>query len=193
MHNLIFSEANHSYHLNGVRVPCVTDIIGMLSDFSFVPEDVLDRASKFGSAVHKAVELYENDDLDMGTLHPAIIPYLNSWKKFKAETGFLVTHTEELVYSKKYGYAGTLDIAGQLQGISGILDVKTVATLHPVTALQTAGYGQAFTEQSGILIRKRWALQLKENNYRLIEYEWPSDLDVFISCLNLFNWRKNNA
>jgi len=194
MARLVFTEDPHEYHLDGVRIPSVTEIIGMLTDFSFVPKDVLERASTFGRAVHKAIELYENDDLDESMLSLPLVPYLDQYKRFVSETGFTATHTEERVYSERYRYAGTLDLAGMLNHQDAIIDTKTVSVLHPAVGLQTAAYDHAFCEMHGLKKRKRrFALQLSDTRYRLVEYKDQHDFTYFAAALSLHTWRKNNG
>lgn len=193
MSDLVFIEESHEYFLDGKRLPSVTEVIGMLSDFSFVPADIMERASAFGSAVHKAVELYELDDLDESALSTGLVPYLNGYKRFKDETGFEAHFTEERVYSFAYGYAGTLDLAGYMNDLFCIIDIKTVTVLHSVIGLQTAAYLHAFNEMNRYNYGYRYALQLKKNAYKLQDYSDQNDFTYFTAALNLNNWRVNNG
>ena len=187
-----FNEELHTYLVDGVLTPSVTQVINMLQDFSFVPDDLLERASQFGRAVHKAVELYVLGDLNESKLSEPLVPYLNQYKKFEAETGFVASHTEQPVYSK-FGYCGTFDLAGKLSGNRNpvLIDVKSCTSLHKVVGLQLAAYQQAFKETCGIITKQRFALKLTDKNYRLVEYNDPADFDIFNSCLKLHNWRIN--
>lgn len=83
--NLLFLEATHEYFLDGERLPSVSEIKEPLTDFSMVSREVLERASRFGSAVHSMVELYLSDQLDYGTLDEGLYGPLEAFEKFLAE------------------------------------------------------------------------------------------------------------
>ena len=42
---LVFNEAEHSYRLNGRRLPSVTQVLDLYNDFSMVRDDVLRQCS----------------------------------------------------------------------------------------------------------------------------------------------------
>lgn len=190
---LTFDADTHRYQLNGVSLPSVTQVIGYLNDFSQVPPETLERACHFGTAVHKATELYDLGTLDVDSLDPALVPYLDAWKKFLADTGFINEFVEEKVFSKKYGYAGTVDRIGILQRHRSIIDIKSMSSIsnsHSIS-VQTAGYEQAFSEMwdENKQSFRRYALQLKGNgNYNLVPYNDMTDFNVFLSCLNIYKW-----
>ena len=85
--DLQFSEEQHAYTLNSVVVPSVTKILQIvgISDFSKVPADILERARLFGTAVHKACELFDKGTLDERTLDTNLWPYLDAWFAFKKD------------------------------------------------------------------------------------------------------------
>src|SRR5690348_16409857 len=89
MDELLFEPDNHVYTVNGIVVPSVTQILEPLVDFSKIPAAVLEYAKLRGEAVHLACELYDQNDLDIDNLDTVIVPYLEAWIKFKADTGFV--------------------------------------------------------------------------------------------------------
>lgn len=190
---LEFIEDTHTYLLEGKELPSVTRCTGLLCDYGSVPADVLRAACEFGTNVHKATELWDQGDLDEDALDPALEPWLEGWKKFLSESGFHVRNIESRVHSKKYGYAGTLDRDGILNGKMVILDIKTPTVVNPSTGPQTAAYQQAVEEMTGEKIKGRYAVQLKANGYKLISYTDKNDFNTFLSCLNVTIWRKNHA
>lgn len=193
-----FDEASHTYKLDGNPVPSVTEILKPLTDFGRVPLEVLEYKRSLGKAVHKAIELWERQDLDVADLDPEALPYFEGWLKFKQESGFRVLHSELIVWSKKYRYAGTLDDLGtRLIGATEadeLLDVKCVWATAPETAIQTAAYQEALSESHGIKVKKRGAVQLTpESGFKFFPYRDKGDFNVFLSLLNLHNWRRNHA
>lgn len=72
-YDLVFDEEKHIYVVNGEQYPSVSAIKDPLTDFSMVHPEVLARAARFGTAVHKMVELYLADDLDYSSLDDALL------------------------------------------------------------------------------------------------------------------------
>lgn len=180
-----FDEQTHTYTHGGVRVPSVTQILKPLyGDLRFVKQDLLDYKSELGVAVHKAVELHVLGRLDYKSLVSPVSEYFAGYMKFERDTGFIGTATEVKVFSP-LGYAGTLDLAGELESGSALIDLKCTAQLSPVVALQTAAYQQAYDNK-----RKRYALRLMPNDYRLQPYERASDASDFAAFLGLLRVRQ---
>lgn len=188
--------STHTYYLDGQVIPGVTQTIDQLTSFAGIPPEVLEYASERGRLVHRATELYDNENLDFGSLDPVLVPYLDAWIKFKKESGFIPINIEQIVFHKRHRYAGTLDRAGILYDHESVLDIKAVAVLGDHTGVQLAGYQEAenSTRKKADHIRHRYAVQLKpDGTYRLRQYKDKADFSVFLSCLNLHNWRSAHA
>jgi hypothetical protein len=184
---LTFDPATHVYRYGGRVVPSVTQILGMLNDFSSVPPEKLARAADFGRNVHAAIDLDNQGALDEEALDPALLPYLNQWRRFLEETGFVVTSSEQRIYHKRLHYAGTLDVAGVWQNTSWLLDVKT-GWVPKSVGPQLAAYQQALPTPP----KRRLCVQLTEERYNLHECKGPTDFSIFQSCLNVFNFKARN-
>ena len=182
-----FIEDTHTYLLDGNPVPSVTEILKPLVDLSRVPQETLEYKRSLGKAVHKAIELYERQDLDVDTLDAEALPFFEAWLKFKQETGFRAFLTEQVVWSAKLRYAGTLDILGTRGGGADpdeLLDAKCVWAMSAATGPQTAGYALALKESHAIAVKKRGGLQLlKDGTYRFFPYNNPYDETAFKACL----------
>ena len=111
---LEFQESTHTYTLDGVRVPSVTQILKPMYSFYGVPDEVLQAKAELGTNVHRACELLDNDDLDedseegLAALEP-IAGYLAGYKKFKADKKPVVIANEQRLYHPLHKYAGTID------------------------------------------------------------------------------------
>lgn len=200
---LVFHEEGHRYFLDGVEVPSVTQVLEPLTDYSHVPPAILEHARQIGTAVHRACELLDRDDLVVESLDPRLVGYVAAWRRFKEETGFVIEFNETQVFSRIYHCAGTLDRIGLLRGVAGkpraLVEIKTTADFMPAFGPQTAGYHMMVPE-SGLMDKRtaaamrRWAVQLREDgSYRIEQYFDPADLSVFTACLNLFHWRKRHV
>ena len=189
---LKFDEDTHTYTLDDKVIPSVTQILSIVNDFSHVSTDLLYRASKFGTAVHKATELYDDNELNEETLDLALVSHLDGWKKFLSDTKFEVLESETRVYSEQ-GYAGTFDRLGKLANKLTLLDIKTSTTVARSTSLQLAAYKQAYEEMTGEHIEQLISVQLKPGNYSIKIYDDPTDFLTFRNFLSVYQWSHQNA
>lgn len=81
---LVFNEEEHRYYLNGEELPSVSKIKEDLTDFSMVDREVLNRAARFGTAVHKMCEYYLAETLDFGSLDEPLLGCLLAFEKWIA-------------------------------------------------------------------------------------------------------------
>ncbi len=185
-----FDPQKHAYRLDGIAVPNVTRVLGDLRDWSAIPRDALERKREIGTAVHLAIELDLLDDLDRVSLDSAVEGYFDAWRRFRREKRFECYLSECRVASKKFRYAGTLDLVGEMNGKDVLIDAKVSAEPHPATTLQTAAYLHAGLEMGFIgLGTERFALYLQsDGRYRLEPHPGKNDFAVFLSCLARYNW-----
>lgn len=186
---LTFDEAAHEYRVGGQRVPSVTQLLSPLVDYSMVPRETLERAQALGTAVHKMTELYDNDDLDEDSLSEELQPYLEGWKKFRAEANFKPITVERRMSHPILRYAGTSDRTGEVKGRIAVVDIKKMFTLGPVIGPQLAAYLELHRRE-GLEVLDRYALGLRpDRTYRLKKYEDPLDWQCFLSHLTIHNWK----
>ena len=189
MGKLEFDEAKHEYRLEGALLPSVTQVLKPLQDFSTIPEDILERSANFGTAVHLATTLWDQNDLDMDSLDPAIVPYLEAWKRFCDETKITFEAIEIQIVSEKYRYAGTLDRIGFLNKRATVIDIKT-GVVNPTIGVQLAGYLVAWNETHVLKVTRRASVSLrKDGSYRLDFWDDKSDWATFLSLLQIHNWQ----
>jgi hypothetical protein len=153
--SITFDARSHTYWgEDRRRLPGVTEIlttmgVGKIPDH--IPEAVLARAAKRGSAVHKAIEerAFQQDD--------EIQPYVDSWLRFTEESRWVVSQHEQIVFSERHRYAGRLDQVGRYgtpwdSGAFRLLDIKTSSggrlndDQKRRAALQLGAYGVAWNE-----------------------------------------------
>lgn len=197
---LTFDEASHEYRMGGVRVPSVTQILRDLSLIARLPDGMLAEASVRGKMVHKAVELYNQDDLDESTVHQDYMPYLRAWKRFCDDHQYEPLINEPTLYSHRWGYAGTPDTFGSWKQIRKrprvLLDVKTGGT-DPCHGPQTAAYVELLREE-GLLSRvempQRAIVRLQPNGmYQVDPMLDPGDWSVFMSSLTVYRFKEKHG
>lgn len=190
---LTFDPEKHEYALDGSPIPSVSKVIEPLYDFRFVSPENLERARQRGHAIHKTIELFEQNRLNFETLHPDLWKCLEQWMDFKEVTSFVPRRQEQMVYSEKYGYAGTFDTDGTMAGDEMLLDIKGGQKYEP-HKIQTAAYKLAGVER-GILTEncRRASLYITPDNWTLEFHRDEGERVVFLSLLTVLKWRMHNA
>lgn len=190
---LTFDEASHTYQFGGQLVPGVTSILKPLTNYDSVPAAVLDAASLFGKAVHRACELDDLGELDEAALDAALVPYLHAWRKFSADYDVEWEVIETPMYHQALRYAGTADRIGKVRRFSAVVDIKTTYELMPSNGPQLAAYARLHDPVLGNLL-DRIGVQLKaDGTYVAKTYKDPTDWPVFASLLTLRTWCKQHS
>ena len=137
--NLEFDQATHTYKLDGVKVPSVTQILNELVPIQYKAGDwYLQR----GRAVHAAAAFIARGiDFDF---NEQIAGQVAAIRKFFAEARPDVKFVEERVSSRLYRFAGTLDLAADLRSLryqfrDALIDYKSSMSVDR-TGLQLAAY-----------------------------------------------------
>lgn len=188
------------YKVDGHSVSSVTETMGScgLHDFSAVDPQVLEYARERGVKVHAGCH-----DIRMGHMVAADEPdaevrgYLEAFEDFMLITGFETVYSEHVVVSKQYRYAGTLDLAGYFHNLKVpsdrifVIDTKAVAVISLATAVQTAGYALALSEQTGLVNIGRAVVNLRPTGkYNLDFYQHGKrDLARWLACVQVHQMR----
>jgi len=196
---LQFDSAEHRYTMDGVRVPSVTQVLGPLYSFAGISRDVLNAKAALGTALHRACELLDKDDLDedsdagRAALEP-IAGYLNGYKKFKSEKRLVILANEQRLFHPVHRYAGQIDRSYAMEGHVWDVDLKSTVAISPIVALQTAAYTEMLRANGRTQTARRGALQLfPDGNYKLHEFTDPSDFTVFLSLLTVQRFKERHA
>jgi hypothetical protein len=190
-----FDAESHTYSLNGEVLPSVTQILkaaGVTTSYDNVKDK--EYYLTLGTYVHKATELYDMNDLDPKSLTEDIEKYLDGWRKFVKDSEFKALMIEEQLAHPLYRYAGTLDRHGECFGELTTLDIKT-GDSQPEHAIQLAAYEELRCHAYEAEPAVRLVVQLKDDgSYRLYESESShvEDLSMFLSCLQVYNWKKEH-
>lgn len=197
---LQFDAEAHAYTVDGEAYPSVTEILRDISarEYRFVDAAVMAEAAWLGQAVHKLIELDIAGTLDVDSLDDRLLGYLAKWHAFRACSGFEPILSEEQIFSRRYRFAGTLDLFGVLNGHLALIDAKRCARVPRTTGPQTAGYEIALREFRADLFKttqpvRRYALHLTPGTrpgWSLVPFTDPNDSRVFLSALTLNTWSK---
>ena len=219
---LVFNERQHSYHLNGVRLPGVTTIIGASDDKSGLlkwygdngwakANKMRDAAAVLGTRIHAAIERFNiaigaEEPYDLYTLEPDLLPYVEGYAQWFNANVREVVAVEQMVWSE-HGYAGTLDAALVLMDDPApvLVDLKSskfnpqYPNPRPIWRLQSSAYQVALLERTGIACTRRAVVQVPSNDpgtVKFHEFERSSnrpDWEGFLAALKLYQWNASLA
>jgi hypothetical protein len=196
---LIFHEENHTYELDGVKLPSVTEILSPFSGNGSINPATLQHAAHRGHLVHSYTELIDYgvppEDID---IVPELAGYVSAYLRFLRDwqpTWELIEHPVH--YGK--AYAGTLDRYGMVDGTPILLDIKSTSGASRqqkvVWALQLEGYDRALPPKHPKRA-KHIDLHLKSNGkytlYDAADTEKRYGFDsrtMFDSCLRIHKAR----
>lgn len=197
-----FDPEMHIYRIDGHAVPSVSDILAHVTAdyYAGVDPQLMREAAERGTATHLAVQLLNEGTLDESTVDPAVKPYLDAYRVFRAQTGFIPDYAEIRLGHERMRFAGTPDMIGMIgygrrqKPVRAVIDIKTTVQLLPTVGLQLAGY-QILWNFNQIdprrFVTQRYALQLKANGqYDFEPFDDASDATVFIGLTNEYHWRK---
>ncbi len=109
--------------------------------------------------------------------------------------------SEATIFSRKYGYAGSLDLIVEIDGVRYILDVKTGRTVWSEVALQIAAYdnGDFIGLPTGVEVpisptKRGLCLHVRPDRYELLPVKCGPDVfRTFLSCLDVYDWARRDS
>ena len=180
-----FDEESHTYYLDKVKIPSVSEIIAPLSDYSGISPAVLENACNYGKAVHKTIELYIKGTLDEDNLSEPLKRTLIEYQKMAQGfnmRGCEIIDCETMLYDEKLRFAGTLDIITD----KAIIDIKTRKYNPTTDDLQLAGYEILAGGK-----REKYILELlPDRPYGLIKISNSQAKSMFLYMLDY--WHRQN-
>lgn len=191
MARIEFNAEKHEYRLDGVVIPSVTTIISAvgLYDFDHVSRETLAVAAERGIIVHQCIEWYERGTLEISSIDPELRGYFNGYLSAKASEAlpFDADQIEQIVWSERYRYAGTLD---QLYGGDWINDIKTGAP-GAEHGLQLSAYWLALHPDMKEKPRRLTCTYLTSGGgYSVVDY--PYEPLAWLAVLADYRWREVN-
>lgn len=171
-HELEYIDETHTYLVDGMIVPSVTELISrkLGNKYKYVPENVLREAQAKGTAVHKAIEMYERFGIE------APLPELYNYQFLKRQYGFECFLNEvpvvifENVFERyKPVAAGRLDMAIRMDGKIGLADIKRTRTLDKnYLAYQLNLYRIGFQQCYGKKVEFLRGLHLRDRTRKFV-------------------------
>lgn len=165
-----FRSAN-GYEIDGIWYPRVTAIVsikakpalymyyGGLPSFQ-AGQAIKARSAEEGTLVHETVEaILKKEPV---TVPDSIKPSIDAFLEFANAHEIVPLKVEERIVSKKHSYAGTIDVLAEVDGVIGVLDIKTSQAVYRDYGMQVAAYVEAFKENPAIPPLTSWVLRLDQ-------------------------------
>jgi len=151
------------------------------------------RAGNVGDLTHEYIEKAMKGEKPKMPVNKQIRNGIKAFVKWAKENNFKPKLVEKKVYSKRFRYAGTMDIEGLVNGKLAIIDIKTSNRIYDEMRYQVVAYQNAREEETGKKYEERWIIRLgKEDGefeaVRLDDYE--KDFKAFLAALILYRRKK---
>ena len=191
------------YEIDGLSLPSVTTILKIHNNPALnrwasnlgteLSEQISEETAEIGKQIHSYVAgLIKGipiGKLEWMQLSDEIKNGIKAYERFRLQTGFVGIQTEEMVYSLKYKYAGTLDAIGKFGKDKVLIDFKTGERFYPSMFAQVVAYYKAHYEMKHIRIKELLVVNLNRNTgvpdihqVKDIQPYW----NYFKACLRLF-------
>lgn len=171
-----FKEDN-GYTIDGIWYPRVTAIVGIkakpalyafyasMPDFK-TGERMKEKSAEEGTLIHDTIEaLLKNEPVE---IPESIRAAIAAFQRFRSQHEIVPHKIEERLHSKKHHYAGTMDVLAEVDGVMGVLDVKTSISVYRDYGIQTSAYIEALKEDPDIPPLTRWILRIDQSQKCLI-------------------------
>jgi hypothetical protein len=183
-------RTTHTYTGNLLSVTTVLEAAGLI-DTSHYTEEAKDRGSK----IHLACEYFDQNDLNLANIDDRIRGYVQAYIKFRNEHGAATEGSEwiEIPMADKTGsYAGTPDRV-LVKRPRAVWDLKT-GSFQPWHPIQLAAYVNMLDDpfsydRVGLYLQPDGKYSVKPFS----KQEFMADLGIFLSALNVVNWRRNHG
>lgn len=157
-----------------------------------------DKATEIGSQAHKLIEHTLRSALG-AVVGPAPKVCEEALWAFMAFEDWARTHEvqpiriEETVWSREYGYAGTLDLVARVDGQVSVVDFKTSKAIYAESHLQNVAYQVALAEMGHEDVSRGYIVRIPKNTtdpaFEAVECPPRAVLfPTFMSVLDAWKW-----
>jgi hypothetical protein len=156
------------------------------------------EACDIGTAAHAWIEAHIRRRIAGDTTtaplpdDPYVAASVSGFLKWEREHNVTYLAAERRVYSRRYGYAGTLDCLAIVDGILTLLDFKTgTSGIWETYVLQMGAYAQAHYEETGERVGVAIILRIPKDGKKIETREVRNlgeTFTAFRACLDLRRW-----
>lgn len=163
-----------------------------------------DTAADTGTQIHNWIEQYVKGSKPEIPEDQKVANGVMAFLDWVEKNEVKILQSERLVYSKEYGYVGTLDAVAEVNGKKYILDFKSSKGIYETMLYQTAAYLKAWNEEHGDNIVNRYILKLgkEDGEFQAESFENLNDLQKDFECFksllflkqrdkDLYQWKRS--
>ena len=195
------------YRIHGQDYPSVTTVLQIIHKPELArwrenlgteeADEIAQEAANLGKYIHNRCKKINDEFTNRKELFAAkvkvgswdFLPPAQSYAEWLLEHIEDVVAYEKLVFSPRFGYAGTTDLLFRFEGdpFLTVGDIKTSNNVWPDMGLQLGAYAQGLREegydiQRGIIIH----LNKETSKLKVHEFDLKPNLSAFLSALYLF-------
>lgn len=172
MSEIDFDPSLHTYRVNGLVKPSVTQVLDAMGYVS--PFCKSGTAASRGSEIHSLLEYKDKGVLIQDGLDDISLTYLSQYDKYIIDVQPIFTDIELLMYDEQLQVCGTVDRAGIQPDF--IMDIKTGSSVPESARLQTAAYAMMRFPLTYETV-KRYCLHINPRlkSYKIKAYEDIND------------------
>ena len=168
----------------------------LLAEAKIIHRKKKDEAADIGTAVHNYLATWIKAKINWEEepampINEQVKKGIVAFKKWAKENKVQFISSERKVYSRKFEYAGTLDMEAIVNGKLSVVDFKTSSGIYPEYFIQTAAYAKALEEETGNKYQEVWILRIPKDGTafghaknNMLDFYFTS----FLGCLD--NYRR---
>lgn len=170
-------KKQNGYEIEGFWLPRVTSITGVVSKPALLryyanhsnfmsAQNALNHAANWGTLTHEAIEKFLKGEKHRPD--EKILLSVGAFRDWQSKNVVRIfdpeNDIERMIFDLDNVYAGTLDVLAEVNGILGILDIKTGSGIWDEYGLQLAAYRNAYNKAvpAKRQAKTRWILRLDQ-------------------------------
>jgi len=160
----------------------------------------LNKAGEIGSQIHAMIEwdlrckMLEKVGPSPHVCDKAMWAYM-SWQDWAKSVHLKPIYIEQTVWSRTHGYAGTLDLLAEVNGVETVLDWKSGKAVYMESHLQNGAYRQAIREMGHADPKQGLIVRLPKNEsdpaFEVVQANDEAEsLDIFLHFMAGWQWQQ---
>jgi hypothetical protein len=161
----------------------------------------LTKAGDIGTSVHHAIEQELNKRMGLPVKalpplsEPAAMAY-GHWLDWASSVDLEPLASEQVIWSHKFCFAGTLDLLARVNGRLAIIDWKTSKYIYSESHLQNAAYRAAIREMGHGNPEEGWIVRLPkvvdDPTFEAVKADDEvSSMEIFLNVQKLWQWQED--
>jgi len=174
-------------------------IVQMLEQAKYAWRMESGKAKTIGAMAHKWIKEFlqakvEGKPLPEMPVNVELRNCINAFLKWLTDNKVQLLGAEQVVYSRRWEYAGTLDGDMLVNDKLSVVDFKTANEIYPEYWLQTVAYLMAKKEETGRDYKQALIVRIGKNGeleVRGINDDYIDEcFKVFRCCLGIYRWQR---